>query len=341
MCAVTAQAARFLRALDVTVTYNTETLLEQMMGLKGFFFLGAVSTVVLAACNEDNELGLGAGANDRFSASLAGSNVRPSPVTTGATGSAQVNILEPGIGQGQSSLAVQLTVSGVTSATAAHIHLGGSAVSNGPVLLTLFTNPNDTTLTSTTLLNGTIAASALSVSLDSLTTLMRIGAAYVDVHTKANPNGIIRGQLTRTGEQAPGDVFAATALSGGKERPNPVVSTASGAATFELLNGATVRYTVTVTGITGATMAHIHTGVADSAGPIAVTLFSSTTPTGALTGTLSSGSFTSSSIQLPGISLDSLLSLMRLGRTYVNVHTVLNPSGEIRAQIQPVSVLPK
>jgi len=31
---------------------------------------------------------------------------------------------------------------------------------------------------------------------------------------------------------------------------------------------------------------------------------------------------------------------MRLGRTYVNVHTQLNPGGEIRAQIQPVSTLP-
>ena len=87
-------------------------------------------------------------------------------------------------------------------------------------------------------------------------------------------------------------------------------------------------------------MAHIHTGVADSAGPIVVPLFNATTPTGPLTGTLASGSFSSTNIQIPGISLDSLLTLMRAGRTYVNVQTQANPNGEIRAQIEPVTVLP-
>lgn len=312
------------------------------MGLKRSIIGGALAIFVLAACNEDNQLGLGVGANDRFTATLTGANVRPSPVTTSASGSAQVSILEPGIGQGQPSLAVQLTVAGLTSATQAHIHLGGASVANGPVLLTIFSNPTDTALTSTTLVNGTFSASALgSVTLDSLQTLMRLGIAYVDVHTTANPDGVIRGQLTRTGQPVPGDVFAATGLSGAKERPTPIVSAASGSATFELINSSTVRYNLSVVGITGAVMAHIHTGVADSAGPIAVTLFSSATPTGPLTGTLASGSFTSANIQITGISLDSLLTLMRKGRTYVNVHTVLNPGGEIRAQIQPVSALPQ
>jgi hypothetical protein len=31
---------------------------------------------------------------------------------------------------------------------------------------------------------------------------------------------------------------------------------------------------------------------------------------------------------------------MRLGRTYVDVHTELNKDGEIRAQIEPVTTLP-
>lgn len=230
----------------------------------------------------------------------------------------------------------------LTSATAVHIHLGGSAVSNGPILLTLFTNPTDTALTATQIASGSVADDAVlgGVSFDSLVTLMQNGTAYVDVHTTTKPAGLIRGQVGRTGQTVPGDVFAASSLSGSKERPTPVVSTATGSATFELLAGNSIRFKVTVAGLTGATMAHIHTAVADSAGPIAVTLFTTPTPTGSVTGTLASGTFTASNIQLPGVDLDSLLSLMRRGRTYVNVHTELNTTGEIRAQIEPVSTLP-
>jgi hypothetical protein len=36
-----------------------------------------------------------------------------------------------------------------------------------------------------------------------------------------------------------------------------------------------------------------------------------------------------------GLALDSILVLMRNGNAYVNVHTVVNPGGEIRGQIAP------
>jgi hypothetical protein len=185
-----------------------------------------------------------------------------------------------------------------------------------------------------------LTPAVIGVSLDSLSTLLASGLAYVDVHSTANPAGLVRGQLARTGETAPGERFAAAALSGTKERPTAVLSTATGSSTFEVLTGGAVRYNVSVAGLTGATAAHIHTAVADSAGPIVVTLFTSATPTGTLTGTLASGSFAAAHIQLPGSSMDSLLSLMRRGRTYVNVHPSANQAGEIRGQIEPVSVLP-
>lgn len=296
----------------------------------------------VAACNDDNDLGLGLGNGQRFSATLTGANVRPVGVTTTATATADFSIKEPEIGASQRSIAYSLTGVNLTSATAVHVHLGGAAIVNGPVLLTLFTNPTDTAITASTVVSGTVIASGVGggVSFDSLVALMKNGAAYVDVHTTANPNGLIRGQVARTGQTAPGDVFVATAMSGAKERPTPVVTTATGSASFELLSGGTIRYRVTVAGLTGARMAHIHTGVADSAGPIAVTLFTSATPTGSVTGTLASGTFTSSNIELPGVSFDSLLTLMRRGRTYVNVHTETNPSGEIRAQIDPATTIP-
>ena len=190
--------------------------------------------------------------------------------------------------------------------------------------------------------SGSVSESEVGggVSFDSLATLMSVGAAYIDIHTRAYPTGLIRGQLTSNGQAAPNELFAASALSGAKERPTPVLSTATGTATFEVRSDGSVKYNISVAGLTGAIMAHIHAGVADSAGPIVVPLFNATPPTGPITGTLASGSFTSTNIQIPGISLDSLLTLMRTGRTYVNVHTEANPGGEIRAQIEPVSVLP-
>lgn len=305
-----------------------------------FSAIAFLVTPLIGACNEDNEFGLGPGNGARFSAALTGANVRPAPVSTSAAATATVTIREPDIGQQNSTVSFTLTGTGITSATSAHIHVGGAAVGAGTIIATLFTNASDTAITAGQLASGVLLPAAIGVSLDSLSALLASGLAYVDVHSTANPAGLVRGQLARTGETAPGERFAAIGLSGAKERPTPVVSTASGSSTFEVLPGGSVRYNVSVAGLTGARMAHIHTAVADSAGPIAVTLFTSATPTGLLTGTLASGSFAASNIELPGVSMDSLLSLMRRGRTYVNVHTSANLSGEIRAQIEPVTFLP-
>ena len=300
----------------------------------------ALLVAVVAACNEDNEFGLGVGAGKRFSATLSGANVRPVPAATSATATAEVSIRDPEIGQGSPSLAFTLTTSGLTSVSAVHIHLGGPAVANGQLLATLYTNAGDTTITSAQLASGAISENGLAVSMDSLAKLMQTGAAYIDIHSVANPAGLLRGQLRQTGADPITEKFAARQLDGAKERPTPVTTTATGAATFVVSNAGTIQFTLTVAGITGVTMAHIHSAVADSAGPIVVPLFNSATPTGLLTGTLASGTLTSASITLPGVSMDSLLSLMRRGRTYVNVHTVARPLGEIRAQIDPTTTLP-
>lgn len=297
---------------------------------------------VFAACDDDGDLGLGLGQGERFSAALAGANVRPSPVVTTATGTTNITVREPAIGSSVRTVGYQINITGLTSVTAAHIHLGGSSVANGTLLVTLFTNSADTTITATELVAGSFVESSIGggVGLDSLVSLMRSGNAYVDLHGRAGVDGVVRGQITRAGETAPLDRFAARSLTGAKERPTPVTTPGSGSATFELQSNGSVRYEIRVVDLTGATAAHIHHAVADSAGPIVVPLFSTTTPTGSLTGVLANGTFTAANIQLPGVSLDSLLSLMRRGRTYVNVHTSTNQAGEIRAQIEAVSVLP-
>ena len=309
------------------------------MHFKRLSRLALVVVPFVAACNEDNEFGLGVSPDKRFSASLSGANVRPIPVATAGAASANITIRDPEIGQGNRTVAFVVT-SSLTSVSAVHIHLGGPSVANGQVLATLYTNSRDTTITSTQLATGAISDNGLAVSMDSLITLMQTGAAYIDIHSLANPGGVLRGQIGKTGAAPVTEKFAAPLLNGAKERPTPVTTTATGAATFVIQNSGTIQFTLTVAGITGVTMAHIHTAVADSAGPIVVPLFNSATPTGPLTGTLASGTLDASSITLPGVSMDSLLSLMRRGRTYVNVHTVVNPAGAIRAQIDPTTTLP-
>jgi hypothetical protein len=311
------------------------------MGLARFAALSVFVVPTLVACNEDNTLGLSDSSRQRFTAVMTGFQVRPVPVVTAATAIAQLSIRQPDLGEVGRQLTYAITTTNVTSAIAAHIHLGGAAIGSGPIIATLYTNPTDSVLTNPTLVAGLIPEGALGFSLDSLAKLMSNGSAYVDIHAAGYLAGLVRGQLAAKGEQPPLDRFDAPSLTGANERPNPVETTATGSATFELLSDSTIRFNVNVTGITGVMMAHIHTAVADSAGPIAVTLFTTSTPTGPLTGSLASGTFDESKIELPGVALDSLLVLMRTGRAYVNVHTEANPNGEIRAQIEPVTTLPK
>lgn len=137
---------------------------------------------------------------------------------------------------------------------------------------------------------------------------------------------------------SPGDQFTAT-LNGANERPTPVTTGASGTATFDVAGG-TVAYQIEVDDIAGVTEAHIHLGAANVAGPVLVPLFEEPPPgTDTLDqAVLVDSSFTAAAIQAisgsPVISLDSLLVLMGNGNAYANVHTVANPAGEIRGQIE-------
>jgi hypothetical protein len=126
---------------------------------------------------------------------------------------------------------------------------------------------------------------------------------------------------TVTGIPAGVEVFTAT-LTGANERPTPVTTTARATAVITVL-GNLVSWKVDITSaIDSVTIGHIHKGVADSAGSVILNL--SPTPTGmGFTGTVAVGSATV---------VDSVLTLMRAGRAYVNIHTKVNPGGEIRGQ---------
>jgi hypothetical protein len=127
-------------------------------------------------------------------------------------------------------------------------------------------------------------------------------------------------------------IIYTSTMSAANERPTPNASTATGSAVYSL-TGNILSFTVTVNGLSGpATLSHIHVGNSGVAGGVIVPF---------VTGSVASGNVTSGTIDLSAtisngtstITGDSLKVLLNSGNAYTNVHTALNPGGEIRGQI--------
>jgi hypothetical protein len=121
------------------------------------------------------------------------------------------------------------------------------------------------------------------------------------------------------------------------EEEVPTLSTeASGEAEFKLSDdGQSIKFEVKVSNITDVSASHIHIAAAGSNGPIAVPLFTGSKP-GQFSGTLAEGTITAADLTGPlaGMTLDDLISQMKSGNTYCNVHTAAHAAGEIRGQIK-------
>lgn len=131
--------------------------------------------------------------------------------------------------------------------------------------------------------------------------------------------------------------FTATLSAGNEVASTPVQSTGAAFAVITYISGQ-LLFRVDVTGTANVTRAHIHGPAAAGVNAgIRVNFYepaSGTTPLNfTTTSTLANGV-----AALPiGISMDSLLVLMRNGNAYVNVHTSQYPSGELRGQIVKVN----
>jgi hypothetical protein len=134
-----------------------------------------------------------------------------------------------------------------------------------------------------------------------------------------------------------------THLSGDEEVP-PVDTLAQGQALFRLNKDDTeLHYRLIIANIEGVTQAHIHCGAVGVNGPVVVFLFGFDPEGVTLNGILATGTITPDDViprpdsaECPdGVAdLDELLAKMRSGDTYVNVHTLAFPGGEIRGQIR-------
>jgi hypothetical protein len=147
-----------------------------------FFILATILTV-----------SVGFAAEKSFKANLTGNDEVPS-VKTKAKGDVKFKLSSDG-----KELSYKLQVKNIENPTAAHIHHGMKGKS-GPPLANLFTGPKKEGKFSGTLSEGTIKASDLSgdlaeKSIKDLEQLIKAGDAYVNVHTDANPDGEIRGQV--------------------------------------------------------------------------------------------------------------------------------------------------
>jgi hypothetical protein len=149
-----------------------------------------LAVTLFHGCDDDDD-GTGPEDDADFSASLSGNNELP-PVETGATGEATFEV------EGE-TLLFRIDVENIQDVIAAHIHIGGSTV-EGPVAVALFSNPEGVDIDDGVLAQGEITAvninPAVDLPFDELLDLLEDGSTYVNVHTIANPDGEIRGQVT-------------------------------------------------------------------------------------------------------------------------------------------------
>lgn len=132
----------------------------------------------------------------RFTATLAGSHEVPAVQST-AHGRATFQL-----GRSGKSIFYTVTVDGIDNVTMAHIHMGASG-KNGPPIVWLYpakAYPVKMGKRSGLLARGSFTASNLVGPLQGKTIAdlmkeMRKGDLYVNVHTKAHPDGEIRGKI--------------------------------------------------------------------------------------------------------------------------------------------------
>ena len=169
----------------------------------------------------------------------------------------------------------------------------GAAGANGGVIVSLFGGP-----ATGAGFSGVLAEGSVDVD-ESVLTEMRSGDTYVNVHTTLNGPGELRDQVAL------------------------VTTAATGAATFTV-DGLTLSFTLNLSNIDEVTAAHIHSGAAGATGGVIVPLFAGPTTAPGFSGLL---------VDATATVTEEILTELRSGNTYVNVHTVGNPMGEIRGQV--------
>lgn len=241
-----------------------------------------------------------------FSAKLNGAQQTPAVATSAlGVGSFMLNNM-------RDELCINVAVNGLSGPiTSAHIHEGAMGVGGGVLLdLSAGINGNQIMLTiSGTDLTGDIISKMIN------------GITYLNIHTAANPNGEIRGQIMLETDHG------IVAMADGMQEVPMVMTSAYGLGVFTLSKDQTmINYQFIAQNLSGAiTGAHLHMGAMGVNGAVVQDL------SGDIMGNVISGSFMPSA---------ALVTAIMNGEIYINAHTAMNPSGEIRGQLMMNMGLP-
>ncbi len=148
-----------------------------------------------------------------------------------------------------------------------------------------------------------------------------------------------RGHASAAATPAANQHFSAH-LSGREEVP-PVPTRAQGQARLRLSDdGLELRFSINVANINNINQSHIHLAPRGVNGPVVAWLRPEGPPPelipGRFQGPFAEGIITASDLvgPLAGQPLSALIDAMEAGNTYINVHTLQFPPGEIRGQIR-------
>ena len=221
---------------------------------------------------------------------LNGAQVAPTGLATASSGQGFITVDE------SSGRVAGVVTTFATTGTSAHVH-DGAVGDTGPVIIELTqSSPGTWSVPEGATLTPPQVAS------------FKNGTFYVDVHTAANANGEIRGQVGRM-------VFFAT-LTGTQEVP-ATGSAATGVGRWVYDPDTKIIFgTETVTGMT-ATVSHFHAGAVGVVAGVAIPFTG-----GPTTWTLAPTTLT-----------DAQANALLTAGFYANAHSTTFPGGEIRGQV--------
>ena len=136
--------------------------------------------------------------DQKFTASLSGDQEVP-PNTSTAKGWAWFNPTGDSVGY-------QVNATGLDKVSMSHIHGGKTGENGDPIAMLQImqsSGPINGTLAQGNITSSDLMGSLAGKSVSDLVSTMQSGEAYVNVHTEANPNGEIRGQISLANTTTP------------------------------------------------------------------------------------------------------------------------------------------